>query len=47
MAKRIDGMSMDIEQSEHDKLQALFLQCFKEGKLGIDMLLNLCGDINL
>jgi len=37
-------MSMDIEQNERDKLQALFPQCFKEGKLDIDLLLNLCGE---
>jgi len=41
---KLDGMSMDIEQTEKDKLQSLFPQCFKEGKLDIDMLLNLCGE---
>ena len=41
---KLDGMSMDIEQAEKDKLQSLFPQCFKEGKLDIDMLLNLCGE---
>jgi adenine-specific DNA-methyltransferase len=44
MSNRIDGMSMDIEQGERNKLQSLFPQCFKEGKLDIDMLLNLCGE---
>jgi len=42
--EKINGMSMDIEKSERNKLQALFPQCFKEGKLDIDMLLNLCGE---
>ncbi|MCL2546166.1 MAG: site-specific DNA-methyltransferase [Oscillospiraceae bacterium] len=41
---KVNGMSMDIEQNERDKLQVLFPQCFKEGKLDIDMLLNLCGE---
>jgi len=41
---KIDGMSMDIEGVERSKLQSLFPQCFKEGKLDIDMLLNLCGE---
>ena len=42
--EKVDGMSMDIEQAERNKLQSLFPQCFKEGKLDIDMLLNLCGE---
>jgi len=41
---KLDGMSMDIEQTERNKLQSLFPQCFKDGKLDIDMLLNLCGE---
>lgn len=40
----IDGMTMDIEQAERDKLRAVFPQCFVEGKLDIDKLLNLCGE---
>jgi len=44
MDNKLSGMSMDIEQNERDKLQAIFPQCFKEGKLDIDMLLNLCGE---
>ena len=35
---------MDIEQTEREKLQSLFPQCFSEGKLDIDKLLNLCGE---
>jgi len=41
---KFDGQSMDIEQTERDKLHALFPQCFNEGKLDIDKLLNLCGE---
>jgi len=44
MVNKLDGMSMDIEQAERSKLQSLFPQCFKEGKLDIDILLNLCGE---
>lgn len=40
----IDGMSMDIEQAERDKLRAVFPQCFVEDKLDIDKLLSLCGE---
>ena len=35
---------MDIEAAEREKLQAVFPQCFVEGKLDIDKLLNLCGE---
>lgn len=35
---------MDIEGSEKKKLRAVFPQCFVEGKLDIDRLLNLCGE---
>ena len=42
--EKLDGLSMNIEQAERDKLQAVFPQCFEEGKLNIDRLLNLCGE---
>ena len=42
--EKIDGMSMDIEQSDRDKLQAIFPQCFVEGRLDIDKILNMCGE---
>ena len=32
---KFNGMSMDIEQTEREKLQFLFPQCFIEGKLDI------------
>lgn len=41
---KIDGMSMDIEQTEMEKLKSVFPQCFAEGKLDIDKLLGLCGE---
>jgi len=41
---KLKSMSMDIEQAERDKLRAVFPQCFSEGKLDIDKLLNLCGE---
>jgi adenine-specific DNA-methyltransferase len=42
--EKLDGLSMDIEQADRDKLRAVFPQCFVEGKLDIDRLLNLCGE---
>ena len=41
---KIDGMSMNIEQTEMEKLKSVFPQCFAEGKLDIDKLLGLCGE---
>ena len=41
---KLDGLSMDIEAAERDKLRAVFPQCFSEGRLDIDKLLNLCGE---
>ena len=40
----IDGMSMNIEQTNMDKLKSVFPECFAEGKLDIDKLLSLCGE---
>lgn len=44
MDNKLDGLTMDIEQTEKDKLKSLFPQCFVEGKLDIDKLLNMCGE---
>ena len=44
MPNIIDGLSMDIEQTNMDKLKAVFHECFAEGKLDIDKLLSLCGE---
>ena len=41
---KLDGMSMNIEQTEMEKLKAVFPQCFAEGKLDIAKLLSLCGE---
>lgn len=44
MNDKLDGMSMNIEQTEMEKLKSVFPQCFAEGKLDIDKLLSLCGE---
>lgn len=44
MPEMMDGMSMDLEQSNMDKLRSVFPECFAEGKLDIDKLLSLCGE---
>ena len=41
---KVNKYSMDIERAEKDKLREVFPQCFVEGKLDIDKLLNLCGE---
>ena len=40
----IDGLSMNLEQANMDKLRTVFPECFTEGKLDIDKLLSLCGE---
>ena len=42
--EKISGQSMDIELSDKEKLKSVFPQCFNDGKLDIDKLLNLCGE---
>ncbi len=42
--EKLDGLSMNVEQAEREKLQSVFPQCFVDGKLDIDRLLNLCGE---
>ncbi|MEG2164178.1 MAG: site-specific DNA-methyltransferase [Bacteroidales bacterium] len=44
MENKLDGASLDIEQMERERLKVVFPQCFIEGKLDIDKLLNLCGE---
>ena len=44
MLEIMDGMSMDLERTNLDKLRAVFPECFTEGKLDIDKLLGLCGE---
>lgn len=40
----MDGMSMDLEQTNIEKLRSVFPECFSENKLDIDKLLALCGE---
>lgn len=40
----LDGLSMNLEQANMDKLKSVFPECFAEGKLDIDKLLSLCGE---
>ena len=44
MGDKLDGLSMDIEAANKEKLRAIFPECFTEGKLDIDKLLSLCGE---
>ncbi|WP_375685911.1 site-specific DNA-methyltransferase [Bartonella sp. AP65SXKL] len=41
---KIEGMSQSPINPDIEKLKAAFPQCFAEGKLDIDQLLNLCGE---
>jgi adenine-specific DNA-methyltransferase len=41
--KKLDGLSMDIEAANRERLQVVFPECFTESKLDIDKLLSLCG----
>lgn len=42
--ERVSGQSLDIEGVNKEKLRSVFPECFSEGKLDIDKLLNLCGE---
>ncbi len=44
MVDKLDGLSMDIEAANKERLRAVFPECFSEGKLDIDKLLSLCGE---
>ena len=44
MSNQIDGFSMNIEQTNLDKLRSVFPECVSEGKLDIDKLLSLSGE---
>ena len=44
MEGEITGFSMNIEQTNLDKLRSVFPECVSEGKLDIDKLLSLCGE---
>ncbi len=42
--EKVSSQSLDIEEVNKDKLRSVFPECFSEGKLDIDKLLNLCGE---
>ncbi|MCI9305793.1 MAG: site-specific DNA-methyltransferase [Lachnospiraceae bacterium] len=44
MIDKLDGLSMDIESMNRDKLRTVFPECFIEDRLDIDKLLSLCGE---
>lgn len=44
MCENMDGLSMDLENANMEKLKSVFPECFSEGKLDIDKLLSLCGE---
>ena len=44
MDNKIDGLSMDLEKVNMEKLRSVFPECFSEQKLDIDKLLSLCGE---
>lgn len=44
MTDKLDGLSMDMEAVNKEKLRSVFPECFNEGSLDIDKLLSLCGE---
>lgn len=42
--EKVPNLSMNIEDVNKDKLKSIFPECFADGKLDIDKLLNLCGE---
>lgn len=44
MADKLDGLSMNLENTNMEKLKTVFPECFVEGTLDIDKLLSLCGE---
>lgn len=44
MKNKLDGLSLDLEGTNKDKLKSVFPECFTEGTLDIDKLLSLCGE---
>ena len=44
MNNKLDGLSMDLEKANMEKLRSVFPECFTEQKLDIDKLLSLCGE---
>ncbi len=44
MENKLEGLTMDLESANRDKLRTIFPECFTEGRLDIDKLLSLCGE---
>ena len=44
MMQKMNGLSMNIEQENINRLHKAFPECFTEGKLDVDKLLSLCGE---
>lgn len=44
MTEKLDGLTLDLEAANKDKLRAVFPECFTEGRLDIDKLLSFCGE---
>lgn len=44
MTDKLDGMSMNLENANMEKLKSVFPECFSDGTLDIDKLLSLCGE---
>lgn len=44
MTNKLDGLSLDLENVNKDKLKSIFPECFAEGMLDINKLLSLCGE---
>ena len=44
MNNKLNGLTLDLEQVNKDKLRCVFPECFTEGTLDIDKLLSLCGE---
>lgn len=44
MTNKLNGLTLDLESTNKDKLKSVFPECFTEGTLDIDKLLSLCGE---
>ncbi len=44
MAEKLENFSLDLALTNKDKLQAVFPECFIEGRLDLDKLLSFCGE---
>ena len=44
MVSKLEGLSLDLEATNKEKLKSVFPECFSEGTLDIDKLLSLCGE---